>query len=723
MVEANKKMNKNNSVRKKGLTLRSKNLLALALASSMLFMSAGVSVSYASGTHTSIKVFELEEATIEEMQQAMDAGALSSTELTVLYLNRIYTYDLNGIKLNSIPVLNKNVLDEALEADRLRSEGQKLGPLHGIPYTVKDSYKVKGMTVASGSPAFANLTANEDAFTVQQIRKSGGVLIGKTNMPPMAAGGMQRGVYGRAESPYNANYLTAAWFSGSSNGSATSTAANFAAFGMGEETVSSGRSPASNNGLVAYTPSRGMLSIRGNWPLFPVRDVVVPHTRTVEDMLRVLDVIQVDDPITQGDFWRDQKAVQLPTVASLRPESFLQLKDTQALSGKRIGVPKMYIGKDFGGTRPIKIRPSILELWEQAAEDLRAQGAEVVEVDFPVQSNYENDRVTSQTMVERGFVPAGWAEQEWGYLNPYLAEEFLKGVGDPNYPSWTEVDPKTVFPNPPGSVDEARDRENANYKATIDTIKEGVRPVSELPGFESAMKGLEKARKVDFEDWMTSNNLDFVVFPANADIGKADADVNPTSYDEAWANGNYFSNTNHMLRHLGIPSVSVSMGTMKDTGMPVNLTFIGAAYTDNDLLRYAYDYEQATHNRTIATRTPALSDETLRYSAQTAIPADKRKDKDIPDMTLTAKLIGNKLSIRGTSQDQSQIDSTRVYANGIKATLSGGNEKWSASIPIDRYQKEGPFKAETLTIIALSKDEFGNTAALMQQVNLPIVEE
>ncbi len=81
------------------------------------------------------------------------------------------------------------------------------------------------------------------------------MLLGKTNMPPLANGGMQRGVYGRAESPYNAEFLTAAWASGSSNGSGTSTAANLAAFGMGEETVSSGRSPASNNALVAYTPS------------------------------------------------------------------------------------------------------------------------------------------------------------------------------------------------------------------------------------------------------------------------------------------------------------------------------------------------------------------------------------------------------------------------------------------------------------------------------------
>ena len=212
--------------------------------------------------------------------------------------------------------------------------------------------------MAAGSPAFKTLTAKDDAFTVARLRASAGVLLGKTNMPPMAAGGMQRGVYGRPESPYNADYLTAAWYSGSSSGSGTATAANFAAFGMGEETVSSGRSPASNNGLVAYTPSRGIISLRGNWPLFPTRDVVVPHTRTVEDMLHVLNVIVADDLDPTDDFWRTQTVIKLPSAASVRPTNYLDLQDFNALKGKRIGVPKMYIGEDDERARPIVVRSS-----------------------------------------------------------------------------------------------------------------------------------------------------------------------------------------------------------------------------------------------------------------------------------------------------------------------------------------------------------------------------
>ena len=80
----------------------------------------------------------------------MEAGALSSTELTALYLNRVYAYDRNGIKLNSIPVLNPRALEEAAHADRLRAQGKFLGPLHGVPFTVKDSYKVKGLDGCGG---------------------------------------------------------------------------------------------------------------------------------------------------------------------------------------------------------------------------------------------------------------------------------------------------------------------------------------------------------------------------------------------------------------------------------------------------------------------------------------------------------------------------------------------------------------------------------------------
>src|SRR3954465_15260500 len=93
-------------------------------------------------------------------------------------------------------------------------------------------------------------------------------------------------------------------------------------------TVSSGpgRAPASNNALVAYTPSRGVISVRGNWPLVPTMDVVVPHTRGMADMLELLDVIVAEDRETRGDFWRAQPWVKIPNSADLRPPKYTALQ-------------------------------------------------------------------------------------------------------------------------------------------------------------------------------------------------------------------------------------------------------------------------------------------------------------------------------------------------------------------------------------------------------------
>ena len=183
---------------------------------------------------------EVHEACIADLRAAMESGRVTAVELLEAYLARIAAYD--GA-LNAVVVANPGARADAEASDARRAAGKTWGPLDGIPYTAKDSYLARGLTVAAGSPAFAALVAQHDAFVIERLRAAGAVLIGLTNMPPMANGGMQRGVYGRAESPYNAGYLTAPFGSGSSNGSGTATAASFCAFGIGEETWSSGRGP------------------------------------------------------------------------------------------------------------------------------------------------------------------------------------------------------------------------------------------------------------------------------------------------------------------------------------------------------------------------------------------------------------------------------------------------------------------------------------------------
>ncbi|TGQ03650.1 amidase, partial [Mesorhizobium sp. M4B.F.Ca.ET.215.01.1.1] len=117
-----------------------------------------------------------------------------------------------------------------------------------------------------------------------------------------------------------------------------------------------------------------------------------------------------------------------------------------------------------------------------------------------------------------------------------------------------------------------------------DVAKQGVTPFVRIPTMEAGLEGLETTRPVDFEDWLDARGLDAVVLPAVADVGPADADVNEASADLAWRNGTWVANGNLVWRHLGIPTVTVPMGTMADIGMPVGLTFAGKAYDDVALL-------------------------------------------------------------------------------------------------------------------------------------------
>lgn len=407
------------------------------------------------------KQFEVTEVSIAQLRAALESGQTTSVELVQAYLARIAAYDGadTPTALNAVVVANPDALQEAQASDDRRAKGQTLGPLDGIPYTAKDSYLVKGLTAASGSPAFAKLIACRDAFTIERLRGAGAICLGKTNMPPMANGGMQRGVYGRAESPYNAAYLTAPFASGSSNGAGTATAASFAAFGLAEETWSSGRGPASNNGLCAYTPSRGVISVRGNWPLTPTMDVVVPFARTMADLLEVLDIVVAEDPDTRGDLWRLQPWVPIPSVTSVRPASYPALAaQAEALAGKRFGVPRMFINADpdagtsaapgIGGPtgQRIHTRESVIGLWQAARKALEAAGAEVVEVDFPLVSNCEGDRPGAPTVFTRGLVSKEFLHHELWDLTAWAFDDFLQANGDPQLNRLVDVDGALIFP-------------------------------------------------------------------------------------------------------------------------------------------------------------------------------------------------------------------------------------------------------------------------------------
>jgi len=590
------------------------------------------------------------EASVEQLADALSSDSLTVVELIARCLIRISTYDCRDTALNSIPLINQDVFKEAAAADDRRVRGQTLGSLDGIPFTVKDSYKVKGMTVASGSEAFKDLVANEDAFLVATLRQAGAILIGKTNMCPMAYGGMLRGAYGRAESPYNKDYLAAAFGSGSSNGSGASTAASFASFGLGGETVSSGRSPASNNALVCYTPSKGLISVRGSWPLYPTCDVAIPHTRTLDDVLVLLDAITTKDKTTTGDFWRDQPFVPVPDPFSKLQKSFTAIRDRDHLKGKRIAVPRMYITPS---NDPF-VSKSIEPVWQQAKADLEAAGATIEIVDdFPAVQAYEQLQHASHATTTLPHLPDNWNATERGALIAHGWEDFLTSCSSPH--SLATASPAELFPQLPWTDPQLKFTEPANMvqwrklssyiagRPDSSTKHPGKSPIYDVPELENAVKALEGMRKYYFEDWLAAHEYHYVAFPAVGDVGRANADIDENSAEHAWKNGVKYSHGNRAIRHLGVPGVTVPMGILSPQDMPIGLTILGRAYEDVDILKAAYAYEQASKKRLAPPLTPALMSDMIPTAARKV--AGSRPELDVTRCVAVGASGGDTLTV------------------------------------------------------------------------------
>jgi amidase len=274
--------------------------------------------------------------------------------------------------------------------------------------------------------------------------------------------------------------------------------------------------------------------------------------------------------------------------------------------------PEQGSGTGMGSStgQRIEPRPSVIELWRAASVDLEAAGATVVEVDFPVVSNYEADRAGAPNVFTRGIVPEGFFDAEIWELSMWSWHEFLAANGQPGLDALALVDGAKIFPPPPGALPDrygSFDADISDYvtRAQRDGIIDPFAgPLADL--IRAGIEGLEHTRQIDLEDWMAELGLDAVVFPTMTDVGPADADTNPDSAEIAWRNGVWVATGNLAIRHLGIPTVTVPMGTMSDIGMPVGLTFAGPAYSDTDLLRYGLAFEALGSRRTVPPRTPEL---------------------------------------------------------------------------------------------------------------------
>lgn len=287
-------------------------------------------------------------------------------------------------------------------------------------------------------------------------------------------------------------------------------------------------------------------------------------------MLAILDLLTAVDPIQDGDFWREQKHVSIPPVQ--RPRSFLELKESGrgSLRGKRIAVPSMFIGGEDSKAKPFVICQDVINLWERAKADLEGAGATVIETDFPLVSNYEDDAASGIPNNVVGIDPE-WNTKERGQLVAYLWDDFLIANGDPNYPSLSTVDGANMFPRPKGYIpDKYIEVKNMmNYPDLVEFAgdRKG-KSIWELDGIAKALPALEAQRKRDLEDWMVLGDIDLVVFPSCGDVGRADVDTNDESARHALQNGVKYATGNRAIRHMGVPTCSVPMGTMERTRMP-----------------------------------------------------------------------------------------------------------------------------------------------------------
>lgn len=317
------------------------------------------------------------EATIDDMQQGMEEGKLTSRDLVLMYFDRITRIDKDGAKINSVLELNPDALQiaEALDAER-KQKGSR-GPLHGIPVLLKDNIDTHDkMHTSAGSIALANHIAAEDSFVAKQLRQAGAVILGKANMTEwanfmtegMPSGYSSRG--GQVLNPYGADFS----IGGSSSGSGASVAANLTAVAIGTETSGSIISPAGQNSVVGIKPTVGLISRTGIIPIAHSQDTAGPIARTVSDaaiLLGALVGIDDQDLITQ-------------TSKGHSHTDYTQFLDRNGLQGARIGVvTSMYD----------KLSEEEVALMKSAADALRAQGAIVIDgVEIPsLKENWSYD--------------------------------------------------------------------------------------------------------------------------------------------------------------------------------------------------------------------------------------------------------------------------------------------------------------------------------------------
>jgi len=282
---------------------------------------------------------------------------VSPVEATEAYIERIDALD--GTLHSYITVCRQEALQAARAAEQALARGEHRGPLHGVPYAVKDQFWTKGILTTGGSIILGDFVPQEDATVVARLHAAGGVLLGKLNMSEFATGNSVHHPYGTPHNPWDLRRNPGT----SSSGSGTATAAFLCATSLGEDTGGSIRNPANNCGLVGIRPTWGLVSRYGMLGACWSMDIGGPISRTVEDCAVTLQAIAGHDP-------RD------PYTAKVAVPDYRAGLDRQ-IKGLRIGVIKEAIEADF-------LQPQVQDAVTRALADLGTLGATIVEVSLPI---------------------------------------------------------------------------------------------------------------------------------------------------------------------------------------------------------------------------------------------------------------------------------------------------------------------------------------------------
>ena len=339
------------------------------------------------------------------LAESIRAKEVSPVEATQAYLDRIAAVD--G-QLNSyITVCGDEALAAAREAEQAVARGDALGPLHGVPFAVKDQFWTKGLLTTGGSTLLSDFVPDEDATVVARLRHAGGILLGKLNMSEFATGNSVYHPYGQPHNPWDIDRHPGT----SSSGSGAATAAFLCATSLGEDTGGSIRNPANNCGLVGIRPTWGLVSRYGMLGASWSMDIGGPISRTVEDCAITLQAISGYDP-------QDPHSAR---VAVPDYRSMLGGTDNGGdLRGMRVGVLQDAIDADY-------INPQVKTLVSSAVASLGEMGATLEEVSIPLM-----DRAAAVTRavlaVESASLHHEWIRTRIGDYDRNVQIDFLTGA-------------------------------------------------------------------------------------------------------------------------------------------------------------------------------------------------------------------------------------------------------------------------------------------------------